>query len=296
MTADRAMLAALQKVQGQMETVLDDVLPRAHGPQAIVTEAMRYAALGGGKRLRPFLLIQCANMFGVPDRVAMRAAAALECIHVYSLIHDDLPCMDDDALRRGQPTVHRAYDEAIAVLAGDGLQALAFDILAGLDLPASMRVQLIAALARAAGANGMVGGQAIDMTVQENERDQALISQLQALKTGALIEYAVWAGAYLGGADAAQISALDQYAQKLGLLFQITDDILDETGEPELMGKAVKKDQNQGKITFVTLLGLNGAKDKAQQLAREAQSDVALMGETAKILCAIVDFVLARQS
>ncbi len=274
--------------------VLDEVLyPHEDSPD-IVTEAMRYAALGGGKRIRPFLLLQTGRIFGADESVLMRAGAALECVHVYSLIHDDLPCMDDDDLRRGKPTVHRAYDEAIAVLAGDGLLTEAFNILGGLNLSSDKRLGLVTELSNAAGVRGMIGGQVLDIMAAETVQSLEAIQKLQALKTGALIRYASYAGAIIGGASTELQKNLENYAGDLGLLFQITDDILDETGDPEIMGKAVKKDKNLGKATFVSILGLEGAKEKATILAGRAKGRLEPFGQNAQILSDTVDYVLNR--
>ena len=273
---------------------MDALLPEPKGHQSVIMEAMRYAALGGGKRLRPFLVMETARMMGREGQAVEAVAAALECLHVYSLAHDDLPCMDDDDVRRGKPTVHKAYDEAIAVLAGDGLLTFAFELIAESGADATAKVEIIALLAKAGGTQGMIGGQVIDITVAEDERDEALITELQALKTGALIEYAVLAGAILAGADAAQQSALRNYACDLGLAFQIQDDILDVTGDADIVGKAVGKDENLGKATFVSILGLQGAKDKARDLGAQAKSHLAGFGEKAQILQDTVDFVLER--
>lgn len=258
-------------------------------------EAMRYAALGGGKRLRPFILVQAANLVGADSPAAWQTGAALECVHVYSLIHDDLPCMDDDDLRRGKPTVHKAYDEAMAVLAGDGLLTKAFDILSHIEQPAETRLKLISGLAKAAGVNGMIGGQILDIKASESEQTLESISTLQSLKTGALIKYAASAGAMIGGANAAQTEQLEAYAEDLGLLFQITDDVLDVTGDIKNMGKAVNKDENLGKATFVSILGLEGAKEKATILSGRAKGRLEYFGQNAQILIDIVDYVLNRK-
>lgn len=286
----------LTDVSAQIDAVLETVLPDLQGPQSVVIEAMRYAALGGGKRLRPFLLIETARMLGTETRDVWQVAAALECVHVYSLVHDDLPCMDDDDMRRGKPTVHKAYGEAMAVLAGDALLTQAFDILAHADIQAApeIRMKLFAELAKAAGVSGMIGGQVMDITIAEDARDEALITQLQALKTGALIEYAVKAGGLLAKADALQMVALQSYAKALGLAFQITDDLLDVEGDSQIVGKAVGKDEGHGKVTFVTLLGLEGAKDKAAHLGAEAKRHLECFGEAAHILGQVVDFTLER--
>lgn len=265
------------------------------GGNAVVMDAMRYAALGGGKRLRPFLLVLSAKLVGTDTPAIWQVAAALECVHVYSLIHDDLPCMDDDDLRRGKPTVHKAYDEAVAVLAGDGLLTRAFEILSHVDLPASMKVDLISGLSQAAGTYGMIGGQVLDMKAAEVEQSLASISKLQNLKTGALIKYAATAGAMIGGASEEQKQQLETYAEDLGLLFQITDDILDVTGDAKDMGKAVNKDENHGKATFVSILGLEGAKEKATILSDRAKGRLEHFGQKAQILIDVVDYVLNRK-
>ena len=286
----------LAAVAEQMEATLTAVLPAPQGHQSIIMEAMRYAALGGGKRLRPFLMIETARMLGHTDKGVHIAAAALECLHVYSLVHDDLPCMDDDDLRRGKPTVHKAYDEALAVLAGDGLLTHSFELLAreAVHPDANVRLSLISGLAKAGGTHGMIGGQVIDISVSESDRDEALITQLQDLKTGALIEYAVTAGATLASANETQHIALQNYARDMGLAFQIKDDILDVEGDADIVGKAVGKDENLGKATFVSILGLEGARDKAAQLGDRAKSHLDPFGKTAQTLCDTVDFVLNR--
>lgn len=288
--------ARLTDVAERIETELSDRLPTPSGHQSIVMEAMRYAALGGGKRLRPFLVIETAKLFECETEAVWATASALECLHVYSLVHDDLPCMDDDDLRRGKPTVHKAYDEAIAVLAGDGLLTQAFEIIATCNADAPVKVELLALLAKASGTQGMIGGQVIDITVPEGNRDEALITNLQALKTGALIEYAVVAGAILGGANANERDALQEYAKDIGLAFQIKDDILDVESDVETLGKAVGKDENLGKATFVSILGLKGAKEKAVELAGRAKSHLDPFGQKAQILKATVDFVINRQN
>jgi len=286
----------LKSVAAELETVLEDVLPSVEGRQATVNEAMRYAALGGGKRLRPFLMVETARLFGAETPGVWRAACALECMHVYSLVHDDLPCMDDDDMRRGKPTVHIAYDTAMATLAGDGLLTYAFEILADpkTSPDAQIRLDLISGLAKAGGVHGMIGGQVIDITVAENERDESLIMELQDLKTGALIEYGVLAGAIFGRATEPQYAALKQYAALMGLAFQIKDDILDTEGDAEIVGKAVGKDADLGKATFVSILGLEGARERASSLGEQAKASLQIFGSKADILCDTVDFVLNR--
>ena len=283
-----------------MEDVLGGVLPTPEGPQAQIMHAMRYATLGGGKRLRPFLLIETARMFGCEEPEnggVFLAAAALECVHVYSLIHDDLPCMDDDDLRRGKPSVHKAYGEALAVLAGDGLLTLAFEIMARREIhkSAALRLGAISGLAKAAGSHGMIGGQVIDIAAPDHQQDEAFITNLQALKTGALIRYAAEAGGRLGGAKTADVKNLVRYADALGLVFQITDDILDTEGDAVEMGKAARKDAGLGKATFVSIYGLEGAKSHAQAIGDKAKLALSSYGAKADTLCACVDFVLNRK-
>lgn len=258
-----------------------------------VTEAMRYA-VRGGKRLRGFLVLEGARMLGVVEERAASAAAAVEALHAYSLVHDDLPCMDDDDLRRGQPTVHVKWDEATAVLAGDALQTLAFELLTDPALgSAEMRLALVTGLAKASGIDGMVLGQALDIAAETAERRLTLeeITALQAGKTGALIGFAAEAGAVLAGADP---RPLRHYAAALGLAFQIADDILDVTGDEARTGKRVGKDAGLGKATFVSLLGLEGATARAAALVAEAEAALAGYGKGAANLIAAARFVIAR--
>ena len=280
---------AAQAVSARLEAVLAG---RADQP---VTHAMRYA-VAGGKRLRAFLVMEGAAMHGVPAARALQAAAAVEALHAYSLVHDDLPCMDDDDLRRGQPTVHVKWDRATAVLAGDALQTLAFEMLSD---PAThpdpaVRVELVASLARASGIDGMVLGQAQDIAAETAERPLTLeeITALQANKTGALIRWSAEAGARLAGADP---GPLGDYAQALGLAFQIADDILDVEGDAEKAGKRLQKDAEAGKATFVSLLGLQGAKDRAEALVREAEAALAPYGAAADGLRDTARFVISRE-
>ena len=289
-----AFLLQLGQFQSEFEDVLDQVLPKPEGTQSQLFNALRYAALGGGKRLRPFLLLETVKLFRELKPEDWIVAAALECVHVYSLIHDDLPCMDDDDMRRGKPTVHKAFDEAMAVLAGDALLTLAFKLISDSGLNSDLAIQLISDLSRAAGGDGMIGGQVIDISVESEARSEEIITQLQRLKTGALIEFAVTTGAKLTGASADQIKGLAEFAADLGLAFQIKDDILDIEGSAEAVGKAVGKDENLGKVTFVSILGLNGAKEKARTLADRAKSRLAPYGKQANMLCDTVDFVLDR--
>lgn len=284
--------AVLSQAATRTEAALAGFLP---GEETTLGAAMRYAVLSGGKRLRAFLALESAAVFRVPEAQALRTAAAVECIHAYSLVHDDLPCMDDDDLRRGKPTVHVAWDEATAVLVGDGLQALAFEILGapqgGID--PRVQVRLVLRLAQAAGASGMVGGQAFDIAAERAARPLGLdeIGALQALKTGALFGWAAESGALLGRSDPAP---LGRYAAALGLAFQIRDDILDVEGDPDAAGKRLGKDAERNKATFVSLLGLDGAKARAAALVAEAGDALAPYGSAAANLRLAAQFALAR--
>lgn len=257
-----------------------------------IPAAMLYA-VRGGKALRGFLVLESASLHGIDAEVAKPVAAAIECIHAYSLVHDDLPAMDNDDLRRGQPTVHKAWDEATAILAGDALQALAFELLTFADVPADARLLLVGSLARQAGLNGMVGGQALDIAAETsaNPLDLVAIERLQAGKTGALIEWAAGAGAMMAGADDRPLQA---YGRALGRAFQIADDILDVEGDAAKVGKAVGKDADAGKATFVSLLGLDGAKRRAADLVDEACSALDTYGDAAGTLRAAARFVIDR--
>jgi farnesyl diphosphate synthase len=288
----------LEETADRITVALDTLIPRVQGPEARLMSAMRYAALGGGKRLRPFLVLETGRLFGVDERCLLRVAAALECIHTYSLIHDDLPCMDDDDLRRGRPTVHIAYDEATAVLAGDALLTIAFEILADPQTHAdpNIRIALVGRLAEASGARGMVGGQMMDMIAEELGDDIAAVTRMQRLKTGMLITYAVEVGALMGRASDEAKHALSAYAHDLGLAFQITDDILDAEGSTEEVGKAVGKDVNKGKATFVSLLGLDGAKQRVILLADQARAHLSMFGARAQYLNQIIDTITQRRA
>jgi farnesyl diphosphate synthase len=279
---------AANAAQRRLDAALAD---RADEP---VVDAMRYA-VQGGKRLRAFLVLEGAAMLGVPPEQAVSAAAAVEALHAYSLVHDDLPCMDDDDLRRGQPTVHVKWDEATAVLAGDALQTLAFELLTDPALgSAERRVALVASLARASGAEGMVLGQALDIAAETAATPLTLaqITRLQAGKTGALIRWSAEAGAVIAGQDP---GPLGRYATALGLAFQIADDILDIEGDADKAGKRLRKDAGAGKATFVSLLGMDGAKTRARALVAEAGVALQPYGARAETLVAAAEFVIARE-
>jgi len=291
---------ALSAAAARAEAALERLSPQpGPGAQGRLAAAMRHAVLGGGKRLRGFLAIEAAALFGADPAAADRAAAAVECLHAYSLVHDDLPCMDDDALRRGKPTVHVAWDEATAVLAGDALQTLAFEILCdpATHPDAAVRADLALALARASGLGGMVGGQALDLAAETAPAplDADAIAALQQLKTGALIAYAAEAGAILGGADAGARAALAGYGRDLGAAFQIRDDLLDVEGDAAAAGKRLGKDAEAGKATFVSTLGLAGARARAQAHADAAKAALARFGPRAATLAAAADYAVTRR-
>jgi len=277
---------------------LDELLPPAAGPRGQVVEAMRYACLGGGKRLRPFLVVACARLFDVRDPRALRVAAAVEMVHCYSLVHDDLPAMDNSDLRRGQPTVHKKFDQATAILAGDGLLTRAFGVLAHPDThrDPAVRAELVEGLAAASGEDGMVGGQMIDISPERNELDLEGVSELQSLKTGALIDYACQAGAVLGQAESEARAALRAYARDLGLAFQVADDLLDAEGDASRLGKPTGQDAEARKATFLGLLGHRKARAKAEALSQSAARHLAPFGDKADLLRQMAQFVVKRES
>jgi farnesyl diphosphate synthase len=304
---------AFQDRLTQVAQATQDLLDRVLGPGPLegerlrpqrLLEAMRYASLGGGKRLRPFLVVESAALFRVAPGNALMAGAALECVHCYSLVHDDLPAMDNDDLRRGRPTTHRAFDEATAVLAGDGLLTFAFDLLSRPEThpDGQVRLKLVSALARAAGLGGMAGGQMLDLAAEGRFASRAAsvsehdVMTLQAMKTGALLRFACIAGAILGQADPSRYNALERYGSAIGEAFQIADDLLDLEGDPATVGKATGKDAAAHKATLVAVLGPAAARHRLDALVMEAQSALKPFGESANTLKAAAHFVAARRT
>ncbi len=295
---DTDLAGAMAETAAAVDEVLGRELPGPDGPAARLYEAMRYGALGGGKRLRAFLVRTGARLAGAEDGGALRVAASIEMVHAYSLVHDDLPAMDDDDMRRGKPSCHIAFDEATAILAGDALLTRAFEVLAGEDTHPSpaIRVELVRALAAAAGGLGMVGGQMIDLAAQHEAVDFELIAVLERMKTGALIAFGCEAGAVLGDAPESVRGALRAYGYDVGLAFQIVDDLLDVTGEEASLGKKVGKDAAAGKATFVAALGVEGARREAGSLVDRAVARLDGFGPDAETLRAFGDYVLQRRS
>jgi farnesyl diphosphate synthase len=287
---------ALARIAQEVDACFDTVLPVPGDPRDRLYEAMRYAAIGGGKRLRPLLVTAVAGMFAVDRNVAVRVGSAIEAIHVYSLIHDDLPCMDNDALRHGKATVHLAYDEATAVLAGDALLALSFEILSdpGLIRDPFTRIELVRTLALASGAGGMAGGQMMDIVAENTSFDLSTVTRLQQLKTGALLGAAVEMGAILGKIPVEGRTHLRGYARDIGLAFQIVDDLLDAEGDEAVAGKALRKDADAGKQTFVSLLGVDRARAQARHLVDQAIDYLGSHGEEADLLRAVARFIVDR--
>ena len=289
---------ALSEYQQRIEAVLDRELAVEDAPDLRLIEAMRYATLSGGKRLRPVLVYAAGHTTGAPDAVLDAMAAAVEMIHVYSLIHDDLPAMDDDDLRRGRPTCHRAFDEATAILAGDALQARAFDTLtAGVrELPGGTGLDAVAELARAAGLHGMAGGQAIDLGACGKPIDLPELERMHRLKTGALIRVSVRLGAIAGQADAETLARLTRYAECIGLAFQIRDDVLDVEGDPEVLGKACGADERLAKATFPALQGLEASRARAIALVEEAVAELQPLGDKADLLRLLARYIVERMN
>jgi farnesyl diphosphate synthase len=300
-------LTRLDAVAAETETLLNQLLATKPvdaelARPARLIDAMRYSSLGGGKRFRPFLVVESAALFGVPRQRALMTGAALECVHCYSLVHDDLPAMDNDELRRGQPTAHRKFDEATAILAGDSLLTFAFDILSREEThpDAAVRIALVKALARASGVGGMAGGQMLDLAAEgrfgAQKHGATDVKMLQAMKTGALLRFGCEAGGILASAKPHQREALERYGSAVGEAFQIADDLLDIEGDPALVGKQTGKDTAAGKATFVSVLGLAGAKARLQQLVAEAENALATFGPNAAILIEGARFVADRRA
>ncbi len=294
--ADARLADALARIGQDVDAGFDAMLPVPHDARAKLIEAMRYAAIGGGKRIRPLLLTATAEMYGVDRHLAVRASLAIEAIHVYSLIHDDLPCMDNDDLRHGKPTLHRHYAAATAVLAGDALHAFAFEVLSD---PAIFgdpftRAELVATLAGASGAGGMAGGQMMDIVAEGSDFDLQTITRLQQLKTGALLAAAVEMGAILAKVPVEGRTHLRGYARDIGLAFQIVDDLIDHEGDAAAAGKAVGKDAGAGKQTFVSLLGPGRAREQARMLVEQAVTQLGQHGEEAALLRALARYIVER--
>lgn len=289
----------LKTFSARFNTDLEKCFPPASGAENRVIEAMKYSVMNGGKRLRPYLLCECANLFNVPYEIAFPAAASLEMLHSYSLIHDDLPAMDNDDLRRGKPTCHKQFDEATAILAGDGLLTYAFEYLSNaLGIRPEIRLTLVQLLSSAAGAfGGMVSGQTLDIyatSTASKEDAEAIISRLEAMKTGRLLRYACEAGAVLGQAPLPLRQVLISYSRKIGQAFQIADDILDREGDQKLVGKTLHKDDSQNKFTFVSYYGIEAARKKAAELIKSAIEEIAIFGNKAENLQNLAQFIITR--
>lgn len=294
-----ALISRAQQVETALNGLIDLRLRNGEiaRPERLIA-AMRHGVLNGGKRLRPFLVIESAALFGIHSDAVLRVAAALECIHCYSLVHDDLPAMDNDDLRRGQPTVHKAFDEAAAILAGDSLLTYAFDIIASdeTDLDADIRIKLVAALSRASGLGGMAGGQAFDLMAETAQPNEAEIITLQAMKTGALIRFACEAGAIIAGASQEDRERMAEFGSAIGLAFQLADDLLDVTADAATMGKATGKDAQAGKATLVSLHGIDWTRKQLAGLVEQAESLLEPFGDNAAILKQAARFIAERQS
>ncbi len=296
---DERLQGAAQAVQALLSALLGVApLPGETARPERLMAAMRHGVLNGGKRMRPFLVLETARLFGGPEEAALRVAAALECIHCYSLVHDDLPAMDDDDMRRGQPTVHKAFDEATAILAGDALLTYAFDILADGEtkLAAEAKVALTLKLARASGLGGMAGGQMLDLQAETQTPDEIGIVTLQAMKTGALIRFACEAGPILSGASKEDAARLSEFGRKIGLAFQLADDLLDLTADSATLGKAAGKDAAKGKGTLPALHGIDWTRKRLVELVEEAETLLSYYGEKADVLKAAARFVANRKN
>ncbi|QDH16367.1 polyprenyl synthetase family protein [Swingsia samuiensis] len=293
-----ALKESLSHACSDIEQTIDSLLPMVPGDDAILLEAMRYAALGGGKRLRGFLAVEVASLFGASRQSALRVAASVEFLHAYSLVHDDLPSMDDDDLRRGRPSTHRQFNEAIAILAGDALQTSAFEVLLDPETHSDplIRANLALALAKASGSAGMVGGQVIDIQGEGRALPLNEVRRLHAMKTGALIRYSAEAGAILAGVTDERRDAIISYGNNLGTAFQVADDVLDSTASAEELGKTAGKDEANGKSTYVSLLGIDGAKAEARRLSEQARDALSSFNEKANTLRALADYVVERRN
>lgn len=297
-TAPPALQDAMDEVSESVNKTIGRLLPETDLPEAKLYDAMRHGTLNGGKRLRPFLVIHAANLFNVDTNRSRRVAAAVEFVHCYSLVHDDLPSIDDASLRRGKPTVHKQFDEATAILAGDALLTLAFETLAENETHEDPRVrcELVRTLAQAAGGHGMIGGQMLDLIGENEEFDLGTISRLQRMKTGKLMAFACESGAILGKANDPHRRALCNYAHDLGLAFQVTDDILDVEADPQDTGKDTGKDEDAGKATFVSTMGKEGARERAEMLINQAKAHLKIFESRGQTLCDLADYVLARRA
>src|SRR5579863_1800890 len=295
---DTDLPTAMARVAGDVEAALEALLPPVEGAEARLAEAMRYATLGGGKRIRAFLVMECAALFAVSQTCAARVAASVEMLHAYSLVHDDLPAMDDDDLRRGKPATHKAFDEATAILVGDALQTRAFEVLAEPDTHSdpNARCELVAGLGAAAGARGMAGGQMIDMLAEGQILDGPAVARLQALKTGRLIQFSAEAGAILGRAPLPQRHLVAAYGRDLGAAFQIADDLLDAEGSTEETGKTAGKDAAAGKATMVAVLGVERARAQAELLARQAAGHLDGFGDRGALLRSLAAYTVTRRN
>ena len=288
----------LKEFSSQFNSFLPSLFNHPKGSERQVTEAMFYSLSNGGKRLRPFLVCETAKLFDITEDTSFHVAASLEMLHTYSLIHDDLPAMDNDDFRRGKPTCHKKFDEATAILAGDGLLTYAFEILSQApQISNDTKLKLINLLAQRAGAfNGMIAGQMLDLQTEKTPAlsSEKIIKHIEEMKTGCLIAYACQAGAILGNASEKQYQVITTYARNIGIAFQISDDILDVIGDSVLMGKTLGKDAKQGKLTFVSLYGLKKAREIAQNLVDEAKNSIAIFGDKANNLCKLADFIISR--
>ena len=292
------ILSQIKDFSTRFNERLKPLFSNIEGPQKRVVDAMEYAVLNGGKRLRPFLISTCAALFGVDEQKSFTAGASVEMLHTYSLIHDDLPAMDNDDLRRGKPTCHKAFDEATAILAGDGLLTYAFELIADSAYSSQIKVKLTSLLSKNAGAfSGMVSGQMLDLYAEKASdiKDPLkLIENIEKMKTGCLLTYACEAGGVIGGATKEEMQALSLYSRKIGQTFQISDDILDVVGDETKVGKTLKKDNKQNKLTFVSVLGLDQAKKIEQKLTNEAKNALDIFAGRAQTLKDLADFIIKR--